>query len=1062
MFRKIKNFVLANLLFVEALFLLAFIPLFPKIPIFDVRNTWVYIRGEDFVVLAVLLSWLALLFRKKIALKTPLTLPILIFWIIGAVSTIHGVLLIFPTIANVFPNVAFLSLMRHIEYMSLFFIGYMGMKDKEFLKAVISVLVVVLIAVSLYGFGQKYFGFPAYLTMNEEFAKGTAIQLSSLSRVPSTFAGHYDLAAYLVLIIPILASLFFGFKNWIIKIVLVATSLLGFILLFMTVSRVSFFVLFASLGVVLFIQKRKLVLLSIPVVIIFGFLFLTFQSSLFDRFRNTVGEVDVVVNAKTGDSLGHVKFLPREYFKGKLVLQRRPRDEQELLSALSTETEQNFSTNSAILPYKFIPESVPVVSAANVSTGETLTQGTGYVNLYLSPVVKRLDSYFYELSGDESTTSAQAVVIFGDFLVKRATAYDLSFTTRTQGGWPKAIDAFKKNVFIGSGYGSVGLAVDNNYLRILGEIGIIGFLAFLALFLCLGIYIKKVYSDIDSKVAKGFVVGFAAGLMGLALNATLIDVFEASKIAFVLWILFGITLGLLTLYQKKEINLLTEIKTIATSSYALIAYLFIVFLFLFSPSIENYFVGDDFTWLRWAADCQNNCSIFGRITEYFTDSSGFFYRPGTKLYFLAMYKVFWLNQTMFHVVSLLLHFCVVILFFHLANKILASKYQAFFASFFFLIFSGFSEAIFWISSTGYLFNAVFGMLAINSFILWQERRKSYFYVLTFIFITLSLMFHEVGVVYPILLLLFAAKNLKLSDLRNKLFNSSQLALFVPVIFYLIIRYVSGSHWFSGDYSYDLLKLPFNIIGNILGYLMLIVIGPVSLSIYEALRAILRENILIASVFMVAGLVLSYFLFKLAPKNLEAMEKRTIIFGLLFFAISLLPFLGLGNITERYSYLASMGIVFVLTQTALIGWRYLQNQGREIALGLSALTLSIFILFHIISVQQAYYEWRDAGNRARNFFVSLQDQYANYWSAKDFEFHFANVPIKIGEAWVFPVGLDSAVWIAFRNDSAKIFIHKDSDSAKNAVTTPFQGIAFEFNEDGSLRRIDKFAAPPKIQ
>ena len=56
--------------------------------------------------------------------------------------------------------------------------------------------------------------------MNEEFAKGIPITLSQLSRVPSTFAGHYDLAAYLALMIPILASLVFGFKNWFTKIFL--------------------------------------------------------------------------------------------------------------------------------------------------------------------------------------------------------------------------------------------------------------------------------------------------------------------------------------------------------------------------------------------------------------------------------------------------------------------------------------------------------------------------------------------------------------------------------------------------------------------------------------------------------------------------------------------------------------------------------------------------------------------------------------------------------------------------------------------------------------------------
>src|SRR4029079_8401747 len=139
-----------------------------------------------------------------------------------------GVVLIFPTIANVFPNVAFLAFLRHIEYLSLFFVAFAGIRDKKSLPWVIGVIVVTLLGVIFYGFGQKYLQFPAYLTMNEQYAKGIPIVLSQLSRVPSTFAGQYDLAAYLVLIIPIVVSMIFGFKNWVVKGVLFVTSILAF------------------------------------------------------------------------------------------------------------------------------------------------------------------------------------------------------------------------------------------------------------------------------------------------------------------------------------------------------------------------------------------------------------------------------------------------------------------------------------------------------------------------------------------------------------------------------------------------------------------------------------------------------------------------------------------------------------------------------------------------------------------------------------------------------------------------------------------------------------------
>src|SRR3989344_5726827 len=554
---NIVRWIVNNIFFLATLFLLAFIPLYPKIPLLDVENTWVYIRLEDVIVVFVFLIWITFFLFKKVTLKTPLTLPIILFWIIGGLATLHGILLIFPTIANVFPNVAFLSFLRRIEYLFLFFVAFAAMKIKTHIFYVAATLVVVLLLVVGYGVGQKFLEFPAYLTMNEEFAKGIPIQLSQLSRVPSTFAGHYDLAAYLVLIIPIIVSLMFGFKNWFLKIFLALTSLLGFVLLFMTVSRVSFFVLIIALFVVLFFQKRKLVLYSIPILAVFGFVFTILQpTTLLQRFGDTVNEVNVLVDANTGVAIGHVNYVSPDYFNDKIIGQQNISDKEELDNALALDFEDDKeATPSALLPRALFPTEVPLVLDSNVSTGEQLIQGTGYINLSLSPVDRKLGSFFYEITQDsDSTISAQVLIFHGDFLVKRAAAYDLSFTTRFQGGWPNAVESFERNVFLGSGYGTVSLAVDNNYLRILGEIGILGLASFIGIFLTLGIYIVRVLPKTESKLVKSFVIGFCAGVIGLALNATLIDVFAASKVAFTLWILTGIVVGLLSLYQNKEFN----------------------------------------------------------------------------------------------------------------------------------------------------------------------------------------------------------------------------------------------------------------------------------------------------------------------------------------------------------------------------------------------------------------------------------------------------------------------------------------------------------------------------
>ncbi len=416
---KIIKWIGNNLLFAITLFLLAFIPLYPKLPLFDVVNTWVYIRAEDLIVALTFFLWITLLILKKVTLKTPLTFPIMLFWIAGGISTLHGVLIIFPTIANVFSNVAFLSMLRRMEYMSLFFVAYAGMKDKKFLSYVIFLLAFTLILVFVYGMGQKFLGFPAYLTMNEEFAKGVGVRLSQLSRVPSTFAGHYDLAAYLVMTIPILVSVAFGFKNWISRIFLLTTAFLGFILLFMTVSRVSFAVLILSLLMLLIIQKKRLIIFSL---LALTFLLLSFSPRLLDRFVSTVSEVNVLVDAKTGEALGHAKEVPSSYYENKVVL----RD-------LSTIEESKRASISAIIPVSNIPDKSFLVVEPNSPTGENLPQGTSYINLSLSPIFAKAGQYFYQKTDQpEQGKPIEINVFFGDLVIKKAKAYDLSFTTRFQ------------------------------------------------------------------------------------------------------------------------------------------------------------------------------------------------------------------------------------------------------------------------------------------------------------------------------------------------------------------------------------------------------------------------------------------------------------------------------------------------------------------------------------------------------------------------------------------------------------------------------------------------------
>lgn len=1025
---------MSNFLFVFTIFLLAFIPLYPKLPLLDVVNTWVYVRVEDFVVALAVSVWIILLLLKKVTLKTPLTIPIMIFWISGGLATLHGVLILFPTLADVFSNVALLSFLRRIEYMSLFFIAYASIRDKKSITYVAVALAVVLLLVVGYGFGQKFYGFPAYLTMNEEFAKGAPIQLSSLSRVPSTFAGHYDLAAYLVLVIPLLISLAFGFKNIIFKIFLLTASSLGFVLLFMTVSRVSFLVLLLSLLMLLILQKKRLIIISL---LALTFILLLFSPSLLQRFKSTVSEVNVLVNAKTGGAIGQVKEVPAAYFKDKII--RRIAD---------SNTKDLSASISATLPFALIPPIAPLVVEANSSTGENLPQGTSYVNLPLSPVIKKVDMYFFQkLITKTGVESEEITVFYGDFLIKKTKAYDLSFTTRFQGEWPKTFEAFKRNIFLGSGFGSVSLAVDNNYLRILGESGLFGFASFISIFIIALIYIKKVLPKVDSPIIRSFIIGFVAGSFGLALNAFLIDVFEASKIAFTYWLLMGVAIGVLHLYQKEEIDLLSEFKKVIISPHAVIAYIFVAVAAFFFPMYANYFVGDDFTWFRWVSDC---CSS---IADYFTKANGFFYRPGTKLYFSLMYSAFWLNQTVYHLISVFLHFAVSALLFLILRKILKDYFLAITGVVLFIILSGHHEDIFWISSTGFLFNAFFALSGLLSFIFYKEKNKIVYFVISLASIIFSLFFHELGVIAPLLIILYDfvfGEKLILNKLSRKV---SYLILLSPILPYLILRFLASSHWFSGDYSYNLFKLPYNILGNTIGYLLLDLLGPQSFSFYAGLRTFSREHMIFAIPFSFAVIFGFIALYRAIIGKTEEKERKIVVFGCLFFLIALLPFLGLGNITSRYSYLSSVGFVILLVFFLKKTYVYLINiSDRYIGTASIVVIAIVYLAVQLFGLQEIHADWKSAGEKSKRFIVSVEEYSKDFWLRQKMQFYFVDMPIRAGEAWVWPVGLKDALWLTFKNPNLAVYTMSDINSAFDQAAGLPSAHVFRFDKDGNVDEV----------
>ncbi len=117
-----------------------------------------------------------------------------------------------------------------------------------------------------------------------------------------------------------------------------------------------------------------------------------------------------------------------------------------------------------------------------------------------------------------------------------------SFNIRLNVEWPRAIRAFTKNPLLGTGYSSIGVATDNDILRSFGEVGLLGTWAFLLIIIEVFKRLWKIYKN-----KKGFIHYFTAGTIALMLayiiNSLFIDVFEASKVAALLWMIIGVNLA---------------------------------------------------------------------------------------------------------------------------------------------------------------------------------------------------------------------------------------------------------------------------------------------------------------------------------------------------------------------------------------------------------------------------------------------------------------------------------------------------------------------------------------
>ena len=388
----------------------------------------------------------------------------------------------------VIPHLALLHYLRRIEYMSLFFVAFASVKRKRFVKSFLYTTFLASIGVFIYGIGQKYFNWPVISTMNEEFSKGIVLYLSEWTRINSTFAGHYDLATYAVLTLALCLGFIVQAKGKLSKLFGFFFFSILFYLLLLTASRISFFAYLIMLMSVLFWSGKKKWIISF---VGLSLMVMVLSSELGQRYAATF-KIDL------------------SFLSEKISLKRK-----KIGLVVSTLT----------------PTPAPIIAL-----GPSGTLPAGLVKE--QPEKTEV--------GKQATLSAQGFPAPETIEMATQRSGEIRFKVE----WPRALRAFIKNPLFGTGYSSVSLATDNDYLRVLAETGILGFAALTLIFLEMGkkfiFFIKRRGSGFEKSIA----IGIGGAIVGFLANAFFIDVFEASKVAFLFWIFSGFLIGIINKNPK--------------------------------------------------------------------------------------------------------------------------------------------------------------------------------------------------------------------------------------------------------------------------------------------------------------------------------------------------------------------------------------------------------------------------------------------------------------------------------------------------------------------------------
>jgi hypothetical protein len=299
---------------------------------------------------------------------------------------------------------------------------------------------------------------------------------------------------------------------------------------------------------------------------------------------------------------------------------------------------------------------------------------------------------------------------------------------------------------------------------------------------------------------------------------------------------------------------------------------------VFRPVLFGYFFDDDFQWLvgTWTFDASRVFDI-SQMTH--------FYRPVIDVYFAAATPLFGGSPTAFHVANVVIHAANALLLMALAREVAGRDDYAFLAALFWVVQPADVDTIAWISALAEAIGALFGCIALLSFLRFCRSGAGAWYTASVLAFALALVTHESSVVFLPLLALV--------DWSRGGWSRRSIARYVPfallVLAYLLIDWrINRQNYLvtEGHYAIGL-----HMIANARDYVVALYVGKGNAANYAFVLAVIAAVL--------------------------ASRSRRVLCAGGWIAVALLPFVGFTWGTSfRYLYLPAMGFAMLMAEGVL--------------------------------------------------------------------------------------------------------------------------------------------------